>query len=108
MFGDIGKMMKLAAQMKTKLPELQEKLVASEYSAGAGGGVVWATVNGKMVVTDVKIDQQVFTDGDPEMLADLVKAAISTAQTQAIEAAKEAMAEFTGGVQLPGLEGLMG
>ncbi len=108
MFGDIGKMMKLAAQMKAKLPELQEKLAASEYSAGADGGGVWATVNGKMLVTDVKIDPQVFTDGDPEMLADLVKAAISTAQLQAAKAAKEAMTELTGGVQLPGLEGLMG
>ncbi len=108
MFGDIGKMMKLAAQMKTKLPELQEKLTASEYTAGAGGGAVWATVNGKMLVTDVKIGPQVFADADPEMLADLVKAAISTAQTQAAEAAAEAMAELTGGVQLPGLEGLMG
>ncbi len=108
MFGDIGKMMKLAAQMKTKLPELQEKLAASEYTAGAGGGVVSATVNGKMMVTDVKIDPQVFADGDAEMLGDLVKAAVSTAQMQAAEAAKEAMAELTGGMQLPGMDGLMG
>ena len=108
MFGDIGKMMKLAAQMKTSLPELQEKLSSSEYTAGAGGNAVSATVNGKMVVTDIKIDPQVFADGDPEMLADLVKTAVSTAQMQAAEAAKEAMTELTGGVQIPGMDGLMG
>ncbi len=108
MFGDIGKMMKLAAQMKTKLPELQEKLASSEYTSDAGGGAVWATVSGKMVVTDIKIDPQSFADGDAEMLADLVKAAISTAQLQAAAAAKEAMMELTGGVQIPGMDGLMG
>ena len=40
MFGDIGKLMKLAGEMKKKMPEMQARLAASEYTAQAGGGPV--------------------------------------------------------------------
>lgn len=101
MFGNIGKMMKLASELKTKMPEMQEKLAASEYTSDAGGGAVSATVSGKMQLVDVKIAAEVFTDGDAEMLADLVKAAVSAAQQKAAEAAAAAMAELTGDMDLP-------
>jgi len=44
MFGDLGKMIKLAGEMKRRLPEIQAKIAASQYSADAGGGAVTATV----------------------------------------------------------------
>lgn len=107
MFGDIGRLMKMAGEMKTKLPEMRQKLAESEYTAGAGGGAVSATVNGKMQLTDLSIDADLLGDEqmDAEMLADLVKAAVAAAQQQAGEAAAEAMRELTGGMELPG--GLM-
>ncbi|MGC9453478.1 MAG: YbaB/EbfC family nucleoid-associated protein [Phycisphaerae bacterium] len=110
MFGNIGKMMKMAGEMKTKLPEMQQKLAESEYTADAGGGAISATVNGKMQLTDVRIEQSVLDDEqvDAEMLADLIKAAVASAQRQAAEAAAEAMRELTGGMELPGgFDGLM-
>ena len=107
MFGDIGKMMKMAGQMKVKLPEMKAKLAASEFTADAGGGVVLATVNGKMQLVDIKIAPEVLGDGDTEMLADLIKAAVSAAQAQAAAAAAEAMSELTGGMKLPGMDELM-
>ena len=108
MFGDIGKIMKMAGEMKTKMPEMRAKLEASEYTASAGGGAVTAKVSGKMSLIDIKIDPSLLapqTDGemDTEMLEDLVKAAVATAQEQAAIAAKEAMQELTGGIDLPGL-----
>ncbi|MFW6066352.1 MAG: YbaB/EbfC family nucleoid-associated protein [Planctomycetota bacterium] len=110
MFGNIGKMMKMAGEMKTKLPEMQQKLAESEYTADAGGGAISATVNGKMRVTYVRIAQSVLDDEqmDAEMLSDLVTAAVASAQRQAADAATEAMRELTGGMELPGgLDGLM-
>ena len=115
MFGNIGKMMKLAAEMRTKLPELQQQLADSMYDAQSGGGAVSATVNGKMQLMDIAFADGVLNDpelaGDGAMLADLIKAAVSAAQEKAAEAAKEAMAELTGGMDssLPGgLGGLLG
>ncbi len=110
MFGDIGRLMKMAGEMKTKLPEMRQKLAESEYTAGAGGGAVSATVNGKMQLTDLRIEAELLADEnvDAEMLAELVMAAVSAAQQQAADAAAEAMQELTGGMELPGgLDGLM-
>ena len=109
MLGNLGKMMKLAAEMKTKLPEMQEKLAAAEYTAEVGGGAVAATVNGKLVLADLKIRRDVLADGamDEEMLADLIKAAVSAAQHQAAAAARDAVVEMTGGMDVPGLGGLV-
>ncbi|MBN1555204.1 MAG: YbaB/EbfC family nucleoid-associated protein [Phycisphaerae bacterium] len=109
MFGDLGKIMKLAGEMKRKMPEMKQRLAAAEYTAQVGGGVVQATVSGKMQLTDLKLSEQLLADGDLslEMLEDLIKAAISSAQAQAAQAAEEAMKELTGGMDLPGLGDLM-
>ncbi len=106
MFGDLGKIMKIAGQMKAKMPQVQEKLAVSEYTADSGGGAVRATVNGRMALVDLKIDEQVLRDDemDGEMLCDLVKAAIAAAQQKAAYAAAEAMKELTGGMDIPGLD----
>ena len=105
MFGDIGKLMKLAGEMKRKMPELQAKLAASEYTAEAGGGAVKAIVNGKMQLIDLKILPQVMGDMDAALLEDMVKASIASAQQQAALAAEAAMKEITGGISLPGMDG---
>ncbi len=103
MFGDLGKLMKLAGELKKKMPEVRAKLDAGEHTAQAGGAAVSATVNGKMMLIDLKIDPSVLKDGqmDGEMLADLVKAAVSAAQEKAAAAAQDAMKELTGGMELP-------
>ena len=104
MLGNFGKMMKMAAEMKTRLPEMQQRLAESEYTAESGGGAVSATVSGKMPLTELKIAPDVLDDEamDAEMLADVIKAAVSAAQDKAAAAAQEAMKELTGGMELPG------
>ena len=111
MFGDLSRIMKIAGQMKARIPEIKEKLAASQYSADSGGSAVTATVNGKLALVDLKIDRGVLEDGrllnDPEMLEDLIKAAVSAAQQKAATATVEAMKELTGGMNLPGLSDMM-
>lgn len=106
MFGDFGKMIKQVQQMKEMMPEIQEKLAASQYTATAGGAVT-ATVDGKLALVDLKIEEQAAADlaTDTEMLADLIKAAVASAQQQAAVASADAMKELTGGIDIPGLEG---
>ncbi len=106
--GNIGKLMKMAGEMKHRMPELQEKLEKTEFAAEAGGGVVEAVVNGKLRILRTRIDPKLLADGDAAMLEDLVTAAVSAAQARAAEGAKQAMQELTGGMELPGMEGMLG
>ena len=109
MFGDLGKIMKLVGNVKSKLPEMKEKMGNSQFTAEAGGGMVAATVSGKMELIDLKLSEHLLEDGDLslDMLEDMIKAAVSAAQAQATQAVKEAMEELTGGMDLPGLSELM-
>jgi DNA-binding YbaB/EbfC family protein len=109
MFGDLGRMMKLAAEMKRRMPQVQARLPASEYAADAGGGVVTATVNGKMQLVGLRINPAILADADAAMLEDIIKAAVAAAQAKATAAAAEAMKELTGGMPLPpGMGGTFG
>ena len=109
MFGDLGKIMKLVGNVKSKLPEMKEKMGNSQFTAAAGGGMVAATVSGKMELIDLKLSEHLLEDGDLslDMLEDMIKAAVSAAQAQATQAVKEAMEELTGGMDLPGLSEVM-
>jgi nucleoid-associated protein EbfC len=110
MFGDIGKMMKMARQMQDRAKTIKQELDAKTFTADAGGGVVSATVTGKLELVELKISPELLAPGnaDVQMLADLVKAAVNAAQTQASTAAAGLMRELTGGMDIPGLEGLLG
>jgi len=110
MFGNLGKMMKIASDMKTKMPALQERLAREAFSADAGEGAVTATVNGKLELVDLKIDPAALGGEaiDTGMLAERIRAAVSSAQANAAAAAKDAMKELTGGLDLPEIEGLIG
>lgn len=108
MLGNIGKMMKLVGELKTRLPEMQKKLSEGEFTASVGGGVVKATVNGKLRIVGIELDKDFLSDVDVEVLEDLIKAAVASAQEEAAAAAKAAMKELTGGADIPGLGGLLG
>ena len=109
MFGDLGKIIKLVGDVKTKLPEMREKLADSQYTAVAGGEMVTVTVNGKMQLVDLKLSEHLLEDENVslDMLEDLIKTAVSAAQSQAAQAVKDAVKELTGGMDLPGLSELM-
>ncbi|MBS3733976.1 MAG: YbaB/EbfC family nucleoid-associated protein [Phycisphaerae bacterium] len=109
MFGNLGKMMKMAGQLKTNLPAVQEKIATSEFTAAAGDGAVTATVNGRLKLTDLRIAPQLLSDEatDAARLAELVTAAVGDAQDQAVEAMQQAVRELTGGEDIPGLSDML-
>lgn len=112
MFGNLGKIMKIASEMKTRMPEMKEKLANERFTVEAGEGAVSATVSGRMELVELAIDPAALAGGeDPaataEQLSAWVQQAVSAAQAQAAEAAQQAMAELTGGMELPGMEGMM-
>lgn len=108
MFGDFGKMLKLVGEIKTRIPEIKTKLAATEFSAATGGGAVSVTVTGNMRVARVEIKQELLVEQDGAILQDLVIVATNLALDKAGDALTAAMTEVTGGLNIPGLEGLLG
>ncbi|MBX3394164.1 MAG: YbaB/EbfC family nucleoid-associated protein [Phycisphaerae bacterium] len=106
--GEIGGMMKQVAQMKAKMQEMQEQAVNLRFDAESGAGMVKATVNGRMELVAVKISPDAVAGGDLEMLEDLVKASVAAAQKKAAEGMRAEMQKLTGGMNLPGLDAMLG
>lgn len=100
---NFGKLMKQAQEMQSKMAKLQEELAQTEFDVSSGGGMVTVKMNGQQEVLGLSIDQEVFADGDKEMLEDLIVAAINEARQKAADIAKERMSGLTGGMNIPGL-----
>jgi nucleoid-associated protein EbfC len=97
---NIQQMMKQAQQMQERL---QKQMADLRIEASAGGGMVTVVVNGAKQVLSVKIDPEVVSKDDVEMLQDLVVAAINDAQRKADEELSKSMGGMMGGLKIPGL-----
>ncbi len=104
--GNLGDMMKMAQEMQSKMAQMQEEMARRQITAEAAGGLVTATVNGKMQLVNLKIDKTKGDTTDLEFLEDVIVAAVSAAQTQAGEQLQAEMSKLTGGLNLP--PGLLG
>jgi DNA-binding YbaB/EbfC family protein len=96
-------MMKNAKQMMEKAKELKADLARRTADGNAGAGMVTATVSGTGDLVALKIDPAAITPDDPEMLADLVVAAVADAKNKADTLRADAMREMTGGIDLSSL-----
>lgn len=109
MLGSLGNMMgvlKQAKELQSRVGEVQAELAAKRFTADAGGGAVTVTVDGKGTLVDVKIDPS--ATGDVELLEDLIKAAVCAAMGKSQDAMKQEMAKLTGGLNIPGLNEMLG
>ncbi|MDR0433662.1 MAG: YbaB/EbfC family nucleoid-associated protein [Gracilibacteraceae bacterium] len=100
---NMNEIMRQAQKMQEKMNKLQEELQNRQVSAGAGGGMVEATVNGKGQLLAVKLEKDVVNPEDTDMLCDLIVAAVAEAQRQAGQMMEEEMSAITGGLKMPGL-----
>ena len=100
---DFQQLMQQAREFQEKMAGVQDELGDKEVSSTVGGGMVSVTVNGRSEVVDLKIEAEVIDRDDPEMLQDLVKAAVNDALVKAREMTKVEMAKLTGGMNIPGL-----
>ena len=100
---DIGNIFKQAQGIRDQWTKMEESARERRVSASSGGGMVTATVNGKMEVLELKIDPQLIEAGDQAMLQDLVVAAVNQAIRRAQELMQEEMSKLTGGLKIPGL-----
>ena len=99
--GNMNNMIRQAQKMQQDMLKAQEELESKTYEAGAGGGVVSATVSGKKELVSVVIDPEAVDPEDVEMLQDLIVAAVNEALRKAAEDAASQMSRLTGGLNLP-------
>ncbi len=97
---DIQKMMKQAQQMQERL---QKQMAELRVEATAGGGMVTVVVNGSKQLLSIKLDPEVVSKDDVEMLQDLIVAAVNDAQRKAEEQISQSMGGLMGGLKLPGM-----
>jgi DNA-binding YbaB/EbfC family protein len=106
--GNLADLMRNAGKIRESVEKATEALGQLVVEGTAGGGAVVAKVNGKMELLSVRIDPKLLTEGDAELLEDLVTAAINQGLTKARESAAESISSLAGGLPIPGLSGLFG
>jgi hypothetical protein len=94
-------MMKQAAQLQSKMKEMQDQLDHIEVEGISGGGLVSVRMTAKMEVKAVKIDPSLMKADEREILEDLLVTAMGDARRKAEAAMQEKMQALTGGLSLP-------
>jgi DNA-binding YbaB/EbfC family protein len=98
---DIMGLMKQAAQLQTKMQELQAELDGINVDGTAGGGLVTVTLNAKGDLKGAKIDESLLKASEKEILEDLLVAAHADARRKAESVVQDRMKGLTGGLPLP-------
>ena len=105
---NLQNMLRQAQEMMAAQQQAQDELKNERVDASAGGGMVKVVMTGDLVVKEVRIDPEAIDPDDPEMLSDLILAAVNEALRSAQELAAQRMGGITGGLGggLPGLPGM--
>ena len=98
-----GNMMKEAQKLQQQMAAMQEEIGKKTVEATAGGGMVTVQANGKQEILSIKIDPEVVSKDDVQMLEDLVLAACNEALRKSRELVQQELGKLTGGLKIPGL-----
>jgi len=104
---NMGQILKQAQQFQEKMMKLQEEVGERTVEASSGGGMVTVVINGRQELVSIKIEPEVIDPQDPEMLQDLIMAAVNEAMARAKEMVNQEMAKLTKGLNLPNIPGLL-
>ena len=97
---NIQAMMQQAKQMQE---QMQKQMAELRVEATAGGGMVTVTMSGTKQLVSLKIDPEVVSKEDVEMLQDLIVAAINDAARKVDDQLGQQMSGMMGGLKIPGL-----
>ena len=98
----MNNLMQQVGQMQEQMQKAQEELANETVEATAGGGMVTVTANGAGEIKQIKIDPKAIDPEDPELLEDMVLAAVN----EAVRAAQSLQETKLGGLAGGALGGL--
>jgi nucleoid-associated protein EbfC len=94
---DMNKLMQQMTEMQQQMQQAQEELAKETVEASAGGGMVTVTANGAGEIQQIKIDAKAIDPNDPEMLEDMILAAVNEAIRSAHGLAESKLGGLAGG-----------
>jgi len=97
---------KMLTQVKQMQEQFQQKLQQITVETSTGGGMVSVKMNGQKQLLEVRLDPEVVSGGDREMLQDLILAAVNEAARRVDAEVQQQMLSLTGGLNLPKIPGL--
>ncbi len=102
---NMQQIMRQAQKMQKQMEEIQAKAGAEVVEAAAGGGMVKVKMNGKQELLSITLEKEIIDPNDPEMLQDLITAAVNEGIKKAQALMQERMQALTGGlgINLPGM-----
>jgi DNA-binding YbaB/EbfC family protein len=95
--------MKEAQKLQAQMEAIQAEAATKKVEATAGGGMVTVEANGKQELVSIKIDREVITPDDAQMLEDLVLAACNEALRKSKEMMQAELGKLSAGLKIPGL-----
>ncbi|MDA4941120.1 YbaB/EbfC family nucleoid-associated protein [Acinetobacter baumannii] len=97
---------RMQKDMESNIKKAKEELAQTEVHAEAGGGLVKVTMTGRYIVKRIEINPELLQD-EPDMIEDLIAAAVNDAVRQAEVVSEEKMQKANSGMGLPsGLAGM--
>ncbi|GAB6093396.1 YbaB/EbfC family nucleoid-associated protein [Furfurilactobacillus curtus] len=100
MGGNMQSLMRQAQKMQKQMKVDQEKLNAQTFTGKAPDDLVTATFTGEHKMTDLVVNPAAIDPDDPDMLADMVLAAVNDAMSQIDEATQATMGKYSRGMGL--------
>ncbi len=94
-------LMKQAAELKSKMENMQAELDRMEVEGTAGGGMITVTLSGKGDLRHVKVDESLLKPDQKEIIEDLIVAAHADARRKLETMLQDKMQAMTGGLPLP-------
>ena len=98
---DFGALMQQAQRMREELLRSHADLEGKSVEASAGGGMVTVVITGTRELLSLRIDPQVIDPKDPQMLQDLIVAAVNQGLQKARAIEEEEMRRTAMGMGLP-------
>jgi hypothetical protein len=90
-------------QLQQAQERMQQEIAVMKMEATSGGGMVKVVMDGQKNLVSLRIDPEVVSKEDVEMLQDLVTAAVNEAARKVDEAIQQKIGGLTGGMKIPGL-----
>ena len=81
---------RMQKDMESNIKKAKEELAQTEVHAEAGGGLVKVTMTGRYIVKRIEINPELLQD-EPDMIEDLIAAAVNDAVRQAEVISEEKM-----------------
>lgn len=100
---DPGMIRKLQHDLHSRMDKMTDELGTLTVEGSSGGGVVKVVASGNREIKEITIGPEAIDPDDPEMLQDLIIAAVNQALDAAKKLQEDKMSGITGGLKFPGL-----